>query len=506
MILEIEFSNKRATGKYYKAMGTYDTEKNELTILKDSVWAKNCSNNEIEKTRQDLINNGFVDKGSNTFKKNYICTTKQENGSGTPITNASQIICGTPRGVENSWVLKSDGTDLFSYLEQIGVVKKMGTSRKYVPVQNRQNGSVIADNNQINIAKTFLNGGSNKYIRQNVIFYGVPGCGKSQKIKETLTGVDDKFCKRILFHPEYTYSDFIGQLRPDTSKGQITYKFIPGPFTEILRDAYSDPDHEYFLIIEEINRGNAPAIFGDVFQLLDRSDKDDGDSKQGESEYAIYNKDILDYLNDELQKITNTTLQSIKIPRNLTIFATMNTCDQNVFTLDTAFKRRWRMCRIKNDFEKDKRLKDWRIQAGGRSFSWIDFAKDVNDAILNNCNDGSEAEDKQLGSHFVQASDVKDAERFAEKVLMYLWDDVAKYDKSQLFDTNRYKTLDGVIEAFVKGENVFSPNCTRINALYETMQQESAGEEDDNSLEHQTEGADGSQDIAAGKMTGKDEE
>lgn len=69
MILEIEFSNKRATGKYYKAMGTYDTEKNELTILKDSVWAKNCSNNEIEKTRQDLINNGFVDKGSNTFKK-----------------------------------------------------------------------------------------------------------------------------------------------------------------------------------------------------------------------------------------------------------------------------------------------------------------------------------------------------------------------------------------------------------------------------------------------------
>lgn len=487
----IDIKLKKKSKNYY-AEAVYDTNTNVVTLtakktkISSSVMGKISAHAKNIRTMVKENCDSY-----NILQKNTDIIT--QNKFDTPLSTAALVVAGFTNGLNDWEITGGDIPDVIG--------KLMGDW-----ITDNKKGSVSSENTSEDESAYRNASNISNYYSQNVIFYGVPGCGKSQKIKETLTGVDDKFCKRILFHPEYTYSDFIGQLRPDTSKGQITYKFIPGPFTEILRDAYSDPDHEYFLIIEEINRGNAPAIFGDVFQLLDRSDKDDGDSKQGESEYAIYNKDILDYLNDELQKITNTTLQSIKIPRNLTIFATMNTCDQNVFTLDTAFKRRWRMCRIKNDFEKDKRLKDWRIQAGGRSFSWIDFAQAVNEAILNNCNDGSEAEDKQLGSHFVQASDVKDAERFAEKVLMYLWDDVAKYDKSQLFDTNRYKTLDGVIEAFVKGENVFSPNCTRINALYETMQQESAGEEGDNSLEHQTEGADGSQDIAAGNMTGKDEE
>ncbi len=485
----IDIKLKKKSKNYY-AEAVYDMNTNVVTLIAEKTKISSFVVGKISAYAKKM--RMMVEKNCDTngiLQKDIDIFTQDK--SDTPLSTAALVVAGFTNGLNDWEIIGGDFPGAIGKLMGDWMAKK---------------GSLLSENTSED-ESTYRNASNtSNYRSQNVIFYGVPGCGKSQKIKETLTGVDDKFSKRILFHPEYTYSDFIGQLRPDTSKGQITYKFIPGPFTEILRDAYSDPDHEYFLIIEEINRGNAPAIFGDVFQLLDRSDKDDGDSKQGESEYAIYNKDILDYLNDELQKITNTTLQNIKIPRNLTIFATMNTCDQNVFTLDTAFKRRWRMCRIKNDFEKDKRLKDWRIQAGGRSFSWIDFAKAVNEAILNNCNDGSEAEDKQLGSHFVQASDVKDAERFAEKVLMYLWDDVAKYDKSQLFDTNRYKTLDGVIEAFVKGENVFSPNCTRINALYETMQQESAGEEGDNSLEHQTEGADGSQDIAAGNMTGKDEE
>ena len=249
----------------------------------------------------------------------------------------------------------------------------------------------------------------------------------------------------------------MGQIRPVTEGGNITYTFVPGPFTEILKDAYLDQEHEYFLIIEEINRGNAPAIFGDLFQLLDRNGK-------GKSEYSICNEDILDYVNRELTKNAKSMAQGIEIPANLTIFATMNTCDQNVFTLDTAFKRRWRMSRIENMFGAEQN--NWIIQCGNINYSWKAFAEAVNDAILNNCNDGTAAEDKRLGAYFVKEEDTKDAKRFAEKVLMYLWDDVAKYDRSQLFD-NKYRTLDEAIAGFANGENIFSPNCEKLKALYE---------------------------------------
>ena len=333
------------------------------------------------------------------------------------------------------------------------------------------------------------------YLRQNVIFYGVPGCGKSHRINALLhlddkvNGLEKEYYKRILFHPEYSYSDFVGQLRPVTKGKNITYQFDPGPFTEILCDAYKDREHEYFLIIEEINRGNAPAIFGDLFQLLDRKD--------GVSEYSIDNKDILDYFERKLeiaresekddisamaQAVEAITRDGIKIPKNLTIFATMNTCDQNVFTLDTAFKRRWRMSRIPNDFNKAPVA--WGIKFPNGTISWKDFAEAVNDAILNNCNDGTAAEDKQLGAFFVKQNDVQDVRRFAEKVLLYLWDDVAKYDKSKLFDTNKYKTLDAVIDAFAKGKNVFSANCTELKRLYDALPAVSQEASEDNSSEN----------------------
>lgn len=358
------------------------------------------------------------------------------------------------------------------------------------------------------------------FLRQNVIFYGVPGCGKSHRINELLhlddeeNGLEKEYYKRILFHPEYSYSDFVGQLHPVTEGRNITYSFVPGPFTEILLDAYKDREHDYFLIIEEINRGNAPAIFGDLFQLLDRKD--------GVSEYSIDNKDILDYFERELkiareskkddisamaQVVETIERDGIRIPENLTIFATMNTCDQNVFTLDTAFKRRWRMSRIVNDFDKDSSISEWKISFKSGGFSWKDFAEKVNDAILNNCNDGTAAEDKQLGTHFIKQCDLTPARRFAEKVMLYLWDDVAKYDKSQLFDTNKYKTLDMVIDGFAEGENVFSPNCAKMQELYNNMKQSKQTDENaadvsseaepgtDSSVKNAHEAADEVQDI-----------
>lgn len=143
--------------------------------------------------------------------------------------------------------------------------------------------------------------------------------------------------------------DFVGQILPDVDEeGLVTYKFTPGPFTTILRDAYRNPTQEYILIIEEINRGNAPAIFGEVFQLLDRAvepkREQDVVYPTGTSEYGITNRYMATV-------IYGDGSHKVRIPSNLSVIGTMNTSDQNVFTLDTAFQRRWNMRLIENTFE-----------------------------------------------------------------------------------------------------------------------------------------------------------
>ena len=149
----------------------------------------------------------------------------------------------------------------------------------------------------------------------NIILYGVPGAGKSWTIKHEYCD-DESRMERLVFHPDYTYSDFVGQILPKVSEdGSVSYEFSEGPFTKLVRKAYINPDKMYYLVIEEVNRGNAPAIFGDVFQLLDRN-------KDGSSEYEITNADIAKkvYLNDN---------HKVSIPSNMCILCTMNTSDQN---------------------------------------------------------------------------------------------------------------------------------------------------------------------------------
>ena len=453
--IEIELKRK---GADYVAVAIYDTESNIVTIKekKSKMPPTITGGSQRAKDERNEIRRKKIVDAAGVFQEDYNINPVQQGDENTPLARASDIIAGFNNGLRDWTIIGGD------YPDYIGKTMQDWTNnykRKGKHSSGGTDDSVHTDNDM--------------YLRQNIIFYGVPGCGKSYKIKKILEGVDTKYYKRILFHPEYSYSDFVGQLRPVTEDRNITYPFVPGPFTEILRDAYADQEHTYFLIIEEINRGNAPAIFGDLFQLLDRKD--------GVSEYSIYNKDILDYFKESkkeresekdesgamAQVVETITRDGIRLPSNLTIFATMNTCDQNVFTLDTAFKRRWRMSRIPNDFNKAPVA--WEIKFPNGTISWKDFAEAVNDAILNNCNDGTEAEDKQLGAFFVQADDCTDAERFAQKVLMYLWDDVAKYDKAQLFDTNAYKTLDVVIDAFAKGKNVFSANCTELKRLYDAL-------------------------------------
>lgn len=265
---------------------------------------------------------------------------------------------------------------------------------------------------------------------KNVLLYGVPGCGKSHTIKRDYCN-DDDYIERVVFHPDYTYSDFIGQILPKITDGDVTYEFEMGPFTRILKNAIEDSAHNYYLVIEEINRGNAPAIFGDIFQLLDREDN-------GVSEYGITNENMA-------KAIYGIEDAQITIPSNLFILATMNTADQNVFTLDTAFKRRWNMESIRNDIVGCEHAN---TPVCDTAVTWVQFATEINDFIIEDSEGNLSSEDNRLGAWFVKEGDLHNAKGFAEKVLMYLWNDAFKFSRDKVFKSE-YKTLDDVIDGFI---------------------------------------------------------
>ena len=277
---------------------------------------------------------------------------------------------------------------------------------------------------------------------QNIILYGVPGAGKSWTIKNEYCN-DNTRMERLVFHPDYTYSDFVGQILPRVSEeGVVSYEYAPGPFTKLLKKAYTNPDKIYYLVIEEVNRGNAPAIFGDIFQLLDRD-------IEGNSEYEITNGDIARIIyGDENHKVF--------IPSNMSILCTMNTSDQNVFTLDTAFQRRWNMRLIKNKFNDDpeeKAFAETRIL--DTDVTWNRFFTEINKIILSKNIRMTSSEDKRLGTHFINDEDLKfipgnnkQNSRFSEKVLKYLWDDAFKFTKEDIFDLTKVNSLEEVIEIF----------------------------------------------------------
>ena len=296
----------------------------------------------------------------------------------------------------------------------------------------------------------------------NVLLYGVPGAGKSWTIEHEYCA-DEGGMERLVFHPDYMYSDFVGQILPVVrDDDKVRYEFTPGPFTKLLKKAYWNPEQSFYLIVEEINRGNAPAIFGEIFQLLDRKDEDEIDEngeilyKKGTSEYGITNANIARIVyGDENHKV--------RIPANMSILGTMNTSDQNVFTLDTAFQRRWIMRMIPNSF-KNHRFADNKIL--DTTVSWKQFCETINDEILRR-NNITSSEDKRLGAYFVTASDLEmvyvDAgasesekiqaehhnNRFAEKVLKYLWDDAFKFAHQDTFNTRQFVSLERIIEAFM---------------------------------------------------------
>ena len=291
------------------------------------------------------------------------------------------------------------------------------------------------------------------YLRNGIpslqqIFYGAPGTGKSHSVKtETEAWEERGRVVRTTFHPDSDYSTFVGAYKPTTESVQrydiynkpmtrdgvpvmeqiITYEFVGQAFLQAYIDAWKNREEPEFLIIEEINRGNCAQIFGDLFQLLDRGD-------DGYSEYAIKaDKDLQKHLSKAFKDVEIEDFPNVKagkellLPNNLYIRATMNTSDQSLFPIDSAFKRRWdwKYRPISNA------QLGWKIEADGMLYDWWDFLERINREIGTTTN----SEDKKLGYFFCKAKEGRiSAETFVGKVVFYLWNDVFKdYDLSNSF-------------------------------------------------------------------------
>ena len=311
------------------------------------------------------------------------------------------------------------------------------------------------------------------------IYYGAPGTGKSKTIKDLTFG---ESVIRTTFHPDSDYASFVGTYKPITEEvvlrdcngkkvideetnevvkeERIAYKFIPQAFLEAYVEAWKKlgSNKKQFLIIEEINRGNCAQIFGDLFQLLDRNEYGFSDypivadkdmQKYLEKEFAgweITNKDEINRLYGEANMV-NLIMKGerLVLPSNLYIWATMNTSDQSLFPIDSAFKRRWDWKYVPIREGRDKETNaplNWYINTGDKQYKWWSFISKVNELIGSLTN----SEDKKLGYFFCKAKDGEiDADLFVSKVIFYLWNDVFK---DYGFDDKDFQDEEGKILSF----------------------------------------------------------
>ena len=321
-----------------------------------------------------------------------------------------------------------------------------------------------------------------------IIFFGAPGTGKSYKLnKEAENFFNKNNISRVTLHPNYNYSNFIGTFKPfpkiKNDNETITYTYVPGILTKLLMRALNNPKEDFLLIIEEINRANTAAVFGDFFQLLDRD-------KNGNSEYDIVVSEDLKLLfsKNKISKNINTecleaiqhdeisvaeenppynqTDFKLKLPSNFYIWATMNSADQGVMPLDTAFKRRWEFeyIGINDAYDKSKDENDksefdtYNFKANENELAnWNDFRIKINE-ILSKCH---VPEDKLLGPYFISKSILESGDpdkiknAIKNKVLMYLYEDAGKQHRRKIFK-------DGIWETYSKLCDAFDKNCEKI--------------------------------------------
>lgn len=336
------------------------------------------------------------------------------------------------------------------------------------------------------------------------IYYGAPGTGKSKTIKDLTFG---ERVIRTTFHPDSDYASFVGTYKPITEEvdlrdcygkkvideetnevvkeERIAYKFIPQAFLEAYVEAWKElgSSKKQYLIIEEINRGNCAQIFGDLFQLLDRNEYGFSDypivadkdmQKYLEKEFAgweITHKDEINQLYGEANMV-NLIMKGerLVLPSNLYIWATMNTSDQSLFPIDSAFKRRWDWKYVPIREGRDKETNaplNWYINTGDKQYKWWSFISKVNELIGSLTN----SEDKKLGYFFCKAKDGEiDADLFVSKVIFYLWNDVFK---DYGFDDKDFQDEEGKILSFDRFyedvNGVTNVNVTNVELFLENL-------------------------------------
>lgn len=288
----------------------------------------------------------------------------------------------------------------------------------------------------------------------NLIYFGAPGTGKSFQMDKLAVGrdgepglFDRRNVRRVMFHPDYTYAQFVGTYKPYSSVSEdgtrrVSYKYTFGPFLDAYVAAMARPDENHLLMIEEINRANPAAVFGDVFQLLDRG-------SDGASEYPVT---VPEDMGEELYRILTAAgvklaadetdeqrVTSLSLPGNLYLWATMNSADQGVFPMDTAFKRRWDFRYMGID-EGEAGIADIEVAVGERKGKWNDLRHALNERLI----ELGVNEDKLLGPYFLKPDAARErfVDSFEDKVLLYLYEDAAKMRRPQLFGGRKtYSTV-----------------------------------------------------------------
>ncbi|WP_283703250.1 AAA family ATPase [Clostridium perfringens] len=417
----------------------------------------------------DNIKNMLIDKNEEfctginykIFFYNWISIQKKEDGNlYSDRTKANYI-----RVLEKELALKCnidvEGGNIFNVCSRkeieniIDVLNKDNTFNEYNESNNRTPKSALLAYNKFLLETTLI-------CRKNCIVFGAPGTGKSYFVEKSRKSFFDRNFKRVTFHPNYTYSQFVGSYKPisknvldgECNKEIISYDFVAGPFLNVLIEALKNEKNgiPYLLVIEEINRANPAGVFGDIFQLLDRN-------SDGKSTYKIsMSNEMKKYVCKELKR----NIEELYIPSNMYIWATMNSADQGVYPMDSAFKRRWSFEYIGIDKNEEKlqgeeyeliRLKDKNNTYS--VYEWNKVRKTINEKLKV---DGKINEDKLLGPFFLSKTELLKSkenqeefdEIFKSKVLMYLYEDILKHKKIDFFIEGVQKLSD-IMNAYDNG-------------------------------------------------------
>lgn len=377
-------------------------------------------------------------------------------------------------------------------LEEVATKLNRRTQAKAYSEYVIQNSHLLTEK-VMNVLKTVVSTGNEPIINEaadavlvegkvgiNRLFFGAPGTGKSFNIKNFIRehGIKDYSDKedhpnvyRTTLHPEFSYSDFVGQVMPVVEGGNISYKFEPKIFTEALTQAFKKENfgkRPVFLILEEMSRANVAAVFGDLFQLLDRDEN-------GESEYRINNSLIAMELSKNAYDVFGEPTNRIYIPSNLFIIGTVNTSDQNVYVMDTAFKRRFEFKYIPTKIQPElEHINDYKFEFNkpNISFTWIQLLNALNSYIVGPIEKGGLGlkEDKQLGHFFIKFKKASSSElehlkqieeynknQISGKLIQYLWNDVEKasYSDNKIFNRDILH-FGELYERTIEGSNIFS--------------------------------------------------